>query len=540
MTRSSQFQHFMRLLQRARLANLVAENKTLPISRLVAKQKGLSAFSRRRFLKLTGYGAGSAIAAPLLSQWQGVGSQSIPKIAIVGGGLAGLNAAYHLKKAGLTATVYEARNRLGGRIFSATNIVGENLVVDLGGAFINSDHDDLLALIKAFDLTLFDLDLEAQSSPIPETLFFLEGRPWSPQELADKLRPIAAQIAEDARLVDSNFDRYTPELDRLSVKDYLDRHASKMTGSVIRTLIEASIRTEYGVEPEQSSALQLLFLLPTVEGEQIDLLSESDERYLVVGGSSRLIDGLETALAEQIQLKMRLTQIENQGEKFKLYFAGRAPIEADWVILAMPSPILRNLNLNVKIPAKLRRFINEVSLGSNEKLIAGFNKKIWLQAQGFSEDAWTDLGFAGAWVETKRQPEQSTGALTFFFGGREVAPVQTESAAFQGNQVLKQLETAIAQAQTASNGHFTRTQWTKDRLTQGSYTNFQPGQFTEFSDCRYLDGSDPDKRQEVRSGNLIFAGEQFSDEFYGYMNGAAQTGRLAAAIILREQNLKKS
>lgn len=31
--------------------------------------------------------------------------------------------------------------------------------------------------------------------------------------------------------------------------------------------------------------------------------------------------------------------------------------------------------------------------------------------------------------------------------------------------------------------------------------------------------------------NLVFASEQFSDEYYGYMNGAGQTGRLAAVVV---------
>ena len=38
---------------------------------------------------------------------------------------------------------------------------------------------------------------------------------------------------------------------------------------------------------------------------------------------------------------------------------------------------------------------------------------------------------------------------------------------------------------------------------------------------------------EVGVGNLLFAGEHTSDEYYGFMNGAAQTGRLAAEAALR-------
>jgi monoamine oxidase len=43
----------------------------------------------------------------------------------------------------------------------------------------------------------------------------------------------------------------------------------------------------------------------------------------------------------------------------------------------------------------------------------------------------------------------------------------------------------------------------------------------------------------VHVGNLVFAGEQLSDEYYGFMNGAAQTGRLAAQVILRREGFSK-
>ncbi|NJK55911.1 MAG: FAD-dependent oxidoreductase [Pleurocapsa sp. SU_5_0] len=49
----------------------------------------------------------------------------------------------------------------------------------------------------------------------------------------------------------------------------------------------------------------------------------------------------------------------------------------------------------------------------------------------------------------------------------------------------------------------------------------------------------PQERQQVAFGNLIFAGEHFSDEFYGYMNGGAQTGRLAAQVITAKISLVK-
>lgn len=49
----------------------------------------------------------------------------------------------------------------------------------------------------------------------------------------------------------------------------------------------------------------------------------------------------------------------------------------------------------------------------------------------------------------------------------------------------------------------------------------------------YIESDNPEERQDVNVGNLAFAGEHLSDEFYGFMNGAAQTGRLAAELVVR-------
>lgn len=40
--------------------------------------------------------------------------------------------------------------------------------------------------------------------------------------------------------------------------------------------------------------------------------------------------------------------------------------------------------------------------------------------------------------------------------------------------------------------------------------------------------------QDVVVGHLIFAGEHVSEAYYSYMNGAAQTGRLAAQYLLKQ------
>lgn len=214
---------------------------------------------------------------------------------------------------------------------------------------------------------------------------------------------------------------------------YLDIHADKIADPFIRTLIENSIRTEYGVEPQESSALQLLFNLPVVDGEDVEVLGSSDEIFVVEGGSERLIDSLAASLPGQIHTRMALTRLAKIEQKYRLSFAGGQTREVDFVIVAVPVNGLKKIDLQVPLPPAFRRFIEEVSLGFNEKLFAGFAERVWRQEEGFVAEVWTDLGFSQVWEDTQRQPASREAALTFFMGAREVAATRSLGAQALGN-----------------------------------------------------------------------------------------------------------
>src|SRR5262245_23644791 len=72
--------------------------------------------SRRDFLKIST----GVTAAALLARPAGLLAAQLPRIVIIGGGIAGLNAALTLQDAGYASTIYEASNRIGGRIHSDT------------------------------------------------------------------------------------------------------------------------------------------------------------------------------------------------------------------------------------------------------------------------------------------------------------------------------------------------------------------------------------------------------------------------------------
>src|SRR5687768_5648942 len=74
-------------------------------------------------------------------------------VTVIGAGLAGLAAAYDLHHAGWNVMVLEARDRVGGRVYSVRSF-SNGLVAEGGGEFIEDRHERMLAYAKQFNLQL--------------------------------------------------------------------------------------------------------------------------------------------------------------------------------------------------------------------------------------------------------------------------------------------------------------------------------------------------------------------------------------------------
>ncbi|MBK8814751.1 MAG: FAD-dependent oxidoreductase [Methylococcaceae bacterium] len=528
MGRTPLFRKLVLALQTARREILSSENLPLPLPRNVSN------WSRRKFIKSTAVTSAAGLVSGCLSFPKAV--QALPNkpvIAIIGAGIAGLNAAYRLKKAGHSAVVYEARSRIGGRMNSVD--MGNGLIVDIGAELINTDHADMLELVEEFGIELFNRKDDQASLSYPLSAYFFNGFSITESQLAGDLRAIAEQMTTDAALLDQDWDTFAPQFDKLSVKDYLELHADKIGKPYLYALFRDVIHTEFGVEPEQSSAIQFILVLPVIDGKAVDLLSYSDETYSVVGGSAKITDALGADLAGQIQLSKKLIEIKRHAKKFKLEFSDHSIVFADLVIIAIPFPVLDKVKINAPLPKLLRRFIKEAELGSNEKVIAGFSKRFWRQANGFTDAAWSDLGFSEVWDETQRQSDRQDGALNFFLGGDQARSLGSRQEAIKlGKQFIARLNHFIPGATSSSTGQILNSAWTLSPLTTGGYANYKPGQLTRFGGLFWVESDIPDESQQVNVGNLILAGEHLSDAFYGFMNGAAQTGRLAADLVLEK------
>ena len=505
---------FWSALAAARRRNLAAAGEAAP----VPAQPGAT---RRALLK--GFAAGGVAAAIPTAAPARTG---IGRVAIIGGGIAGLAALHHLREAGVDARLYEAGGRLGGRVFTQKS--GTGPAFELGAQLVNSDHHDVRALAGQFGVDLVDRKAEPHRS-----IVVTGGRTVAEAELADALGAIAAQIGRDADRIDAD-PAALRAFDAISVADYLDRHAGLLPAPWVRGLLEATGRTEYGAEPDATSALSLLFNLPTVDGERADILGGSDERYAIAGGSTTLIDALAARHAQQIETGRLLRRVAHATGGVTLTFADGATVRADAVIVAVPAPKTRQIDFAVPLPAQWRRFIGAMTLGRNEKILAVADSARWREAIGGGGDVW-HAGARGSWAsgwDGSVRGVEGPPVWTWYLGGdatddRISAQTLAARYAADARTALGDLAAACAGAPVR------RTAWHRDPLIGGSYGCYPPGHLTRFGSLLWMEGEDGAAVQSAPAlGRVIFAGEHLSDAFPGYMNGGAQTGRLAAQAIL--------
>ena len=503
------------LLNQARRANLAQEGAPPPVP-------SHEAITRRRMLAALG----AAAALPVVGFPAPLHARPSMRVAIIGGGLAGLTALDALSTAGMAAHLYEARGRLGGRVFTASSAPEPGLNIEDGGNLINSDHADILALAKRFGIPLIDRQVMRAHNR-----YVADGRVISDAVLVRDLQPIAAQIGRDAAAVDADYATVAPKLDALSVAAYLDQHAGLLKPHV-RALMEATIRTEFGAEPDQASAIELLFNLPVVDGRQVELISLSDERFILTGGSASVVKALAGPLMPKISTGHALVSIASNDGRLDLRFANGKMDRVDRVIVTVPAPLMRTIDYGGLLPDDWAALVNEMECGRNEKINAGYARRVWDEQTGPAGSAWAvdTRGpgiFSEFWDASSGQGGEP-GVLTWFFGGDQVDLLMATDPII----TLRRAEAAIAPVVPGLEARrLRRTSWGQDPYARGAYSTFKPGQLTRFAPHFWVEGEKGALQQAV-TGPILFAGEHLSDAFPGYMNGGVQTGRLAASAIL--------
>src|SRR5437868_5954134 len=94
-------------------------------------------------------------------------------VMVLGAGLAGLSAAYHLKKNKIPYKVYEASNRVGGRIQTLFHANADDQYAELGAEFFEASHKLVNQLCKDLSLTVQDISYDPK---LDRSLYWMNGK----------------------------------------------------------------------------------------------------------------------------------------------------------------------------------------------------------------------------------------------------------------------------------------------------------------------------------------------------------------------------
>jgi monoamine oxidase len=506
--------------------------------------------TRRDFLRGAGAVAVGAAAASALGPLSVRAARPRDaRVVVIGGGVAGLRCAHSLRQSGITAQVYEAAGRIGGRTFSVTDIFLDGQVAEHGGEFISTEHNATRNLARNLGLRLEVID--GGELPGGEEIYRIDGAFYTYAEASEDWL-IASKAFKDelqAAPWPQNFDSFTTrgrELDQMSVPEWFDpahpRSNPILAGfgpsSRFARLMQTNVISEYGGNPEAQPALNLLYLLAWNARQSLSPLPGTDELYHVQGGNEQIAQRMAAGLASgSVHTGRALTAIIGEaGGPYTCQFASGAPVVADHLVLALPFRMLREVTIDSRIwnafrPEK-RLAISTMPLGTNAKLQVQGTTRPWsrvitangrqIQANGV---AYSDPGgFQVTWDGSVASPS-ARGVLVNYTGGTKGTQLRgTGAFGVAADQdvtaFLAAIEPVFPGTTAAYNGRALKSSWIDDPWHKGAYSHWGIGQYTGFSGAEGL-----------QEGAIHFAGEHTSVDYQGFIEGAVRSGERAAQEI---------
>ena len=266
------------------------------------------------------------------------------RIVVIGAGFAGLACADRLVTLGHDVTVLEARDRVGGRVWSQELIPGHSeTVIERGAEFVLSGYDVLREMAERFDLGL---------APSGMSYFVREPRNASSPVTADEIAAVARAMRPAAEATDPS----------VSLRAFLDQH---LPGSAAAETLAARAAISWAASEDLLSCHILLDAVASVQPLPT---------ARVAGGNQGIALALAAHLGDRVRLQTPASAVRTTADGVRVDVQG-ASIDADAVVIAIPLPLLEQFDLQPGMPDLQREVMARMVRGHAAKLHAPLSSR---------------------------------------------------------------------------------------------------------------------------------------------------------------------
>ncbi|RPE78675.1 putrescine oxidase [Frondihabitans sp. PhB161] len=440
-------------------------------------------------------------------------------VVVIGAGATGLTAAADLVKAGHSVVVLEARDRVGGRLW--TNSI-EGQMYEIGGQWVSPDQTALIATLDELGLETYSRYREGESVYI--------GRDGEAKRFTGDIFPGSESTeSEIVRLIEL-LDRLVAEtdpdapwthpdaeaLDRVSFKEWL---AAQSTDEEARDNIALFIADAMLTKPAHAFSTLQALLMAASAGSFSNLVDADfilDKR--VVGGLQSVPVALAASLGDRVHLNQPVQTLE-WSDSGVVATTDDLRVEAKRALVAVPPNLYGRIDYVPALPRRRNQMHQHLSLGLVIKVHATYETPFWRDA-ALSGTAFSPYQLVHEAYDNSNHGE-TRGTLVGFVSDEKADRALELDPEERRARILDSLA-AYFGPEARNPSVYYESDWAAEEWTQGAYaTSFDLGGLTRYG-----------AHQLTPVGPIRFGSSDLAGLGYQHVDGAIRVGhRLAAEVV---------